>query len=771
MTATSVAPVEAEELGDVHLFGIRHHGPGSARSLQRALGDLQPDVVLLEAPAEAVEAFRWIGHPGLRPPVALLGYAVDQPQLAAFFPFAAFSPEWVALGWATAHGVEVRAIDLPLACSFALDAAATVEHAETAAAHVDPLRLLAAAAGDDDPERWWDDVVEHRGDGDPAFRAIAEAMEAVRAMAPPPDQREAAREASMRQSLRRARADGHRRIAVVCGAWHVPALRDPLGSAGDDEALLRGLPKRKVAMTWAPWTHRRLALDTGYGAGVSSPGWYAHVFRHPGPEGVRRWFVVAGHLLRSRGLSASPDHLIAGARLADALAALRSRPGPGLAEVVDAATGVLGEGGAEALSLVHDELIVGDALGTVPDGAPLVPLARDLAVQQRRLRLKPVPGERVIELDLRTTLGRGRSHLLHRLTALGVPWGALDEGRGSSGTFRETWRLRWEPELEIRLVELAGAGTTVAAATVRRLAERAAATDRVAELVSVMEEALLADLPEAIQPIVARLAARAAGDHDVAALMDAVVPFARALRYGDVRATDAGAIGEVFDGLVVRIAAGLPIAAAALDGDAAAAMVERLAATQAALALVEHPARRDGWPRVLELLAERRNVHGLVQGRATRLLHDSDEWDRERVTARLGRALTPGTAPAVGAAFVEGFLAGSGTVLVHDTELLEVIDGWVASLRPEAFVDVVPLLRRTFGGFEPAERRQLSALVRGTSPATASGFGVGIDAARAMAALATVRALLGLPDIDDRDIAGRDIAGRDIARPGGEVRP
>lgn len=724
--------------GEVHLFGIRHHGPGSSRSLLRGLDALDPDIVLLEAPVEAEAAFRWIGHPDLRPPVALLGYVIDEPQLAAFHPFGAFSPEWVALRWAAAHEVGVRAIDLPLAIGL-------VPAADAPVAAVDPLRLLAAAAGEPDPERWWDDVVEHRGDGEPAFEAIAEAMAVVRAGAGPATDLEAWREASMRQGIRRALAAGHRRIAVVCGAWHVPVLRGPLGSPRADAALLRGLPKRKVATTWAPWTHQRLAFDSGYGAGVASPGWYAHVFAHPGPDGVRRWFVQAGRLLRARGMSASPDHLIAGTRLADALAALRSRPRPGLAEVLDAAAAVLGEGGAEALSLVHDQLVVGDAVGTVPDDAPLVPLARDLAAQQRRVRLKPTAAEKLVELDLRTALGRERSHLLHRLVAIGVPWGTMEAGRGSSGTFRETWRLRWEPELEIRMIELAGAGTTVAAAATRRLVEHTDATDRIADLVAVVEAALLADLPAAVHPVVHRLAARAADDADIAALMDALVPLARAVRYGDVRA-DADALRSVFDGLVVRVVAGLPVASANLDADGAGAMVERLASTQASLALVEHPARRDAWPRAVEALAEHRNVHGLVQGRATRLLHDAGDWQRERVAARLGRALTPGTTPAVGAAFVEGFLAGSGTVLVHDAELLEVVDGWVAALRPEAFGDVVPLLRRTFGGFEPAERRQLSALVRGSAPTSSDGFGAGVDAARAMHALSTIRAMLGLPD-------------------------
>ena len=92
----------------------------------------------------------------------------------------------------------------------------------------------------------------------------------------------------------------------------------------------------------------------------------------------------------------------------------------------------------------------------------MVPLARDLQDQQRRLRLRPEATARTLELDLRVPLGRGRSHLLHRLSALGVPWGRPADSRGSSGTFRETWTLRWEPELAIALVEASPFGTTVA---------------------------------------------------------------------------------------------------------------------------------------------------------------------------------------------------------------------------------------------------------------------------------------------------------------------
>ena len=81
-------------------------------------------------------------------------------------------------------------------------------------------------------------------------------------------------------------------------------------------------------------------------------------------------------------------------------------------------------------------------------------------------------------------------------------------------------------------------------------------------------------------------------------------------------------------------------------------------------------------------------------------------------------------------ALIVAFLAGSGTVLVHDADLRAVIDRWLSSLTPQAFEETVPLLRRTFGAFEAAERRQLGRLVAGAERETPAGFGPGATPAR-----------------------------------------
>ncbi len=732
---------------EFRFLGIRHHGPGSARSLAAALDRFAPDVVVLEAPLDAATLLTRVGEADLRPPVALLAYVVDQPSAASFIPLASFSPEWVALSWARRHGVAVVPMDLAYTHVLGFDQRAALD-----GPGIDPVAVLARAAGEADPERWWDDLVEHRG-GDDAFDAIAEAMCAVREGLAPPEGPEACREATMRTTIRAVLRRGFGRVAVVCGAWHVPALA-PLGGAGglvsiptatQDAARLRGLPKVKVALTWVPWTNRRLAAATGYRAGVSAPGWYRQVFAYQGPELVARWFTDTARLLRAHDHAVSPDHVVSATRLAEALASLRERPAVGLDEVEDAALAVVGGGRAGPLALVREHLVIGDDIGRVPTDVAQVPLARDVAVQSKRLRLRPEGTRRVLELDLRAERDRQRSQFLHRLNALGLTWASAVSGRRSLGTFRETWELCWEPEVELQLVDASVYGTTVAVAARQRLVERARQAPSLADLAALVEVVLVAGLDEAVEDVMDVLARRAATDADTATLIDALVPLARIVRYGDVRATAAPTVAAVVDGLVQRICAGVVPACARLDDLAAAAMAGRLGAVQASLALIDHVALHGAWPAALGRVEAMSGLHEHLHGALARLCLDAGYWPVERVARTLAKSLGPTTAPADGAAFVEGFLESSGTVLVHDATLRQLIDTWVCGLDTDTFSVTLPLLRRTFGSFETSERRRLGELLArrgdGREPAP---FGWDLDPDRVRAAAETVAELLGV---------------------------
>jgi Family of unknown function (DUF5682) len=802
---------------NLHIFGIRHHGPGSARSLRVALEALRPDAILVEGPPDAANVLPLLAHPAMRPPVALLIYAPGAPRRAVYYPFAAFSPEWQALHFGLSNGIPARFMDLPQAHQLAIEATTADPFALTvpelvegqgkrrppttedeaselrnesrepmddgdgpdrddqskiqnlnSKIQIDPLGWLAQAAGYSDGERWWEHMVEQRRDGADLFAAILEAMAALRAEALHDlDPIEAQREAWMRQTMRAAQKEGYERIAVVCGAWHAPALVD-LANEKADAALLKGLPKIKVQATWVPWTYGRLTLASGYGAGIESPGWYEHLFSALSNEAsvgrptrdtttcsadqsatiTTQWMTRVARLLRAHDLDASAAHTIEAVRLAEALAALRGRPLPGLPELNEAAQAVFCFGGDTPMRLIHEQLIVGETLGDVPGETPLAPLQQDLAREQRRLRMPAEASWRDYDLDLRKPNDLERSHLLHRLGLLDVPWGQLQRSGGGKSTFHEIWRVQWQPELSIVLIEAGAWGNTIAdaaAACARAAADKA--TD-LPELTKLVDQALLADLPEAIARLMQRLQDEAAVASDIAHLLDALPPLANVLRYGNVRKTDTEAVAEVVDGLVARACIGLPGACAALNDQAAAPMFERLLAFNGALALLQNAEHLAAWHAALRRLVDQRAMHGLIAGRSCRILLDAGVFGAEEAARQVGLALSAAAAPGVAAAWIEGLLKGSGALLVHDDALWRIVDDWLAALKDEIFVQTLPLLRRTFASFAPPERRAIGERARtGGAPVAGRSSQLAdaeFDVARGEAVLPLVARLLGI---------------------------
>ena len=339
-----------------------------------------------------------------------------------------------------------------------------------------------------------------------------------------------------------------------------------------------------------------------------------------------------------------------------------------------------------------------------------------------------------------------RSRLLHRLRLLGIEWGQALPARRGLGTFWESWRLDWQPEFAVDLVAAGAYGATVQDAAEVRVAERAAAAANLAEVTELVEQCLLADLASALPKVLTALDERVALDHDVAHLMDALPALARTLRYGDVRGTDTAALATLAKGMITRVCVGLPSALRGLDDTAARAMLARVDAVHAVLALLEEPDSTNRWYDVLAGLAERDGGHGLLIGRCNRLLLDAGRLTTQEACLRMSTALTVGVPVPRAAALIEGFLAGDGFLLAHDERLLGLVDEWLAGIPAEAFDEVLPLLRRTFSGYGTPQRRMIgerATRLGNTGTRRAAADGEQFDPERGAAVLATVARLLG----------------------------
>lgn len=760
-------------MSEVHVLGIRHHGPGSARSVIQALSQLHPDCVLIEGPPEMDDLIRFVGDPGLVPPVAALVYDQMKPSCASFYPLAEFSPEWVALKWAVSEGCKVRFIDLPAKHRFALDAAdqpgddgqedfgEAVGGDSDEMSTGDPIAQLATAAGYDDPERWWEDAVEQRHEGVlDRFAAIREAIAAIRereeeileadsdaaSTMPKRHGENELREAAMRRELRAELKGGAKRVVVVCGAWHSPALF-PLSPAAPDNRILAKLPKTKVAAAWVPWSAGRLSYESGYGAGVRAPGWYQHLFRHMETGAVSdvgtTWLVRVAHALRAEGVDASTASVVDAARLASTLASLRGRPSPGLSELDDAALAVLVDGNPAPLALVHKRVVVGEELGSVPDSAPVVPLAADLARQQKKYRLKVSAAAQTITLDLRTPSGLGKSVLLHRMQLLGLPWGRQVHAGQTKGTFKEAWQLEWTPELSIALVEASIFGTTVALAAKARSAQLAMEASSLSVLSELVLSCLVAELP--VDEIVQSLAKRAAVGSDVIEMLDSIDPLARICRYGTVRGESSKQVQEILSAIALRGTIGLPAAASGADDESAVRLYKAVDSANNGLSLLGNDELLTVWWATLEGIAKRDHIPGALAGGAAKILLESGHFENGEVAILMGRWLSSATPPKQAASWLDGLLSGGAALLIHDHTLLGLVDEWVKTVSPETFDDVLPLVRRTFSAFEPAERRAIGGQLN-SGGSLDGDTGLSADIEQARGAITTVTKLLGWKD-------------------------
>lgn len=755
----------------IHLLGIRHHGPGSARHVRSYLERIKPDIILVEGPPEANGILQYVVHKEMEPPVAILAFAPENLKQAAFYPFAHFSPEWQAMVYGVNNLVPVRFFDLPLTHKFAIQEeeeqqqlaeaqeafrekfkqqqekeqeteTAAEEEPPVEAIRKDPLTWLGEIAGFEDGERWWNQFIEHRKDDEEVFTAINEAMTALRESLPEKDNRiEKLREAHMRQVIRQAQKEKFENIVVVCGAWHVPAM-DLSIPKKDDEELLKNLPRMKVDTTWVPWTYDRLSFESGYGAGIHSPGWYAHVWDHAGDDGTL-WMSKVAQLFRTKNMDTSTAHVIEAVRLGQAITALRGYATPGLEEMNEATMAVLCGGDDVLLQLVRRELIVGTVIGNVPGDVPRPPLQRDIEMLQKKLRLKPIAEEKAYEFDLRETLDLERSVFLHRLQLLGINWGK--KGRSySRGTFKEKWVLQWEPSLSVIIIEKGSWGNTAAEAAAAFVLHKAGEAKRLKDVAELLEAAIPADLPEISEKLLHHINNLAAATGDVLQLMESLPPLVNVSRYGDVRKTDTAMLLTIVKSMVARICISLPSACTSIDDDAAHQLLGSFTELNDAVSLLQDEEQLQQWYKTLDLLSAATNTAPVLAGYSTRLLQDHNAISSEDLEARFTCALSKANEPLAAAAWLEGFLKGAGNILLLDNQLWNLVNGWVAQIDDPSFDNVLPLMRRAFSALNAVEKRKIGEKARGIDAAQQQEGTGTLNTQRAATVLPLMAQLLGL---------------------------
>lgn len=754
-------------LGRVHLFPVRHHSPRSSAVLAAFLAQVRPSAVLIEGPDDAERLIAPLVDAETRPPVAILGYRTDGPPASSLWPFAAYSPEYVAARWGVEHGAAVAFIDIPVSRCLgthgdpgpASERGEHGEHGEHGGEDIEEEELVAEAgppepAGPDDGrldvheacarargfrsfEEFWEASFEAPAYDVASFRAALLAYaDLVRAADRSPLHR--ARDAYMARAILARIAAGRapEEIVVVVGAAHAAAF-----ASGDvDLDLIERLPEPvQSEATLIPFSFPRLAEQLGYGAGNRAPQFYqrAHDAGCDYKRATLEVLVEFTEHLRLRGFMASLADTIEAYRLAMSLTALRGKAEPGLDEVREATVATLCRGDATHVDGFLWPSVIGRNVGRVSARIGKNSLQAEFWREIEARRLPRTDSLEPFSLKLNEPVQVATSVFLHRLHVAGVPYAAFvgkqlgtRSGRGRAAPAEEAggidaltrvteaWEAQWTPSTDIALIERIVLGNTLEEVTARVLADRLETARTTEQAADVLLDAVVTGARETVGPALAACDRLAAADDDLPSLAHAASLLSGLVSFRTSRALSSlgddaipALCQKTFDRAVLRVRD-----ACTCDDEAMAPVdrgPKRALRRLHDLALAQPLVDKGAWFAAAAALAHSYVVNPTASGLAAGLLYLAQILSDDEIALLVGQRLSDTLEPARAAAFVAGFFEVNALALVKSRPVVAALDAFLGGIDTARFRDALPVLRRAFGGLGPTERRYLLENVLG----------------------------------------------------------
>ncbi|AUX26442.1 hypothetical protein SOCEGT47_070050 [Sorangium cellulosum] len=759
--------LDLDRLAAVHLFPVRHHSPRSSAALRAYLDEVRPKAVFVEGPSDANALLEALVDPRTVPPVAILGYRTDGAPASSLWPFAAYSPEYVALKWAFEHGARAELIDVPVGVTLAPFEGDRVGHDDAEDPGGD-ARAVGAERGEDGDDDAADDAPasaegEHDGPHD-AGESIYEACARARGFRSFEEFWEASFEAprhdprSFREALLAyadlVRGEGDRLVHRARDAYMARRLLDRMGpglaphevvavlgaahaaafAARDvDPALEARLPApAPCAATLIPFSFPRLSEQLGYGAGNRAPQYYQRA--HDAGGDFRRAtlevLIDFTEHLRLRGFMASLADTIEAFRLAVALAEHRGKAEPGLDEVREATIATLCRGDATHVDGFLWPAVIGRNVGRVADRIGKNSLQEEFWREVRERRLPATDAPESFRLSLTNEVEVGTSVLLHRLRIAKIPFAAYAGTRAAGrragaagrrggaaqqappeellGQLSETWEAQWTPATDVALVEKIVLGDTLEQVATRLLEEDLAACHTTGEAADVLLNGVLASSARAVAAALRACDQLAAGDGDLPSLARACRAFAGLVSFGSSRSLSSlgdGVIAPMLERTFAR--AVLRVHGGCTGNDEAVAGAKEALRTLHDVALSQPLVDRGAWLEAARGLVDSEAVNPTASGLACGLLYLAQAIDDAEVARVVGLRLGGAAPPEAAASFLAGFLEVNALVLVKSRPVVEALDAFLGGIAPERFKDALPVLRRAFSGLGATERRYL----------------------------------------------------------------
>ncbi|MDC3952973.1 DUF5682 family protein [Polyangium jinanense] len=702
--------------GTLHVVGVRHHSPACARLVEAVLARIDPAVVLIEGPSDWNVKMAELAR-GHTPPIAIFThYLTEDGPASSFTPFCAFSPEWVALRWAFAHGKTVRFCDLP-SWSKAFVGVQN-RYRDEDDRYERAIEALCRRTGTSDLDALWDHLFEGRSpeELEPALEAY---FQQIRGDAEA-GERDAPREAFMRDYASWALTRGD--VVLVCGGYHAPALASI--TPGGPEPV-SPTPPLGGQSHLVPWTYARMDAFAGYQAGMPSPMWWE-----------LEWNLGAGvaEAMLDRSLEALrkntqrptvADHIAVRTGIG-ALAALRGHETPKRVDVLDGLLSALireplpGPPPWSRRGIVTGDLhptlatllrtFTGDRVGRLSAETERPPLLREVHETLDRLGLSPPRNPQTVSLDWRIEGDRERLRVLHRLRLLEIPGFVRLHGPawGTDARMAEAFKLVWRPDQDPAIIEASRWGSTLEGAVSLLLSHRLLAAESLAARVDALGDAAFVGLTKLAGEILDLVANAVATTPSFSALGPAIEKLLGLWRHGEWLEV----VGAPLFSPVLRAAGerSLSLLAGIQGTDLLPA---DLTAMRSLAELLRHGEALDLPPddtrAVLARRVADRAAPAMLRGAALGAIWYLDT-EAAPVDSAIDGALSASSEGRLGD-YLAGLFALARGPALRDDRLIGAVDAALGKLDDNAFLVALPALRLAFSWFPPGERARIGALL------------------------------------------------------------
>ncbi len=684
-------------------LGIRHLSPNGAYNVVKKLDELKPKTVLIEGPADFTDQIKNINKL-IKPPFAILAYTTQKPIETLLLPFAEYSPEYQAILWCIKNKAECKFIDLPSKNSLAL------EYYDDEEVEDNVFNRLDEEFGD--YENFWESNIEHAKDD--YFEIVNTFGQQLRETLFK-SQVEIAKNILRESYMKKRILEEDDNCVVICGAYHIEGLKN-IEPMTDDE--LFELNVVDINYTFMPYTYFKLSNQSGYGAGNRAPQYYEELWDKLNNNDVNNltfdYLSKLAREMREQGFNTSTALVIDAINLANSLANLRGQEYPTLLDLEAASITCFGEGDEVSLLKAKTLIQIGVKVGELPEGTSNTSLQKDFYNSLDELKLEKYKDSlsHDLVLDLRENihakkeelafLDLNRSFFFHQLEILGVSF-AKDKGMVQrNATYKESFSLKWDTNVEIQLIEASLLGDTLEKAVMEKMFVRLQESFSIESITANIRDCFLCGLSNALDRFVVLLQSATIDSKDFHGFCACIDNLSTIITYKDLRKVSVDNIEEILKQLYLKALLCFNEACDCPDTEVGS-MMNNINILDQASKVYDYLDVEMFLEEVIGISNDY-TVNQFLAGYCTSILLERGKLTPFEAESAISYHLSRGMDQAKAANWLEGFCMKNHYQLILNINIWQILNSYIESLDIEEFKPVLLFLRRAFANFTPNEK-------------------------------------------------------------------